>query len=135
MYQSELASDINAVQNRNRPGNGNGNGGGSGGGNGNGNGNGEESEPNDAVGIWARANRYLISQDLERRLRLAGYTPDYNPDDMSKDVWRNEYGVSPFELETLKRLYETRYVRSPVIFVFSFYKSDVLTDLMRLGLI
>jgi hypothetical protein len=66
-------------------------------------------ESNDVVGIWAQANRYLISQDLERRLRLAGYIPDYNPDVMSRDLWR-EYSVSPFELETLKTLYETRYV-------------------------
>lgn len=69
-----------------------------------------ETGPNDAVGIWARANRYLISPDLERRLRSAGYTPDYNPDDMDRNIWRNEYGVSPFELETLKRLFDARYV-------------------------
>jgi hypothetical protein len=47
---------------------------------------------------------------LERRLRVAGYTPEYDPNKMDEEVWRNQYGVSRFEMRTLKRLYERRYV-------------------------
>lgn len=65
----------------------------------------------DAVGIWARANRYLISTNLEKRLRLSGYIPDHDPERISEDTWRESYHVTPFELDTLKQLYSARYVR------------------------
>lgn len=63
---------------------------------------------NEGLGIWARANRHFIPLDLERRLRVAGYSPEYDPERMGKDVWKDEYAVSPIEVEVLRRLYARR---------------------------
>lgn len=72
----------------------------------------------DAVGIWAEANRYLVSPDLERRLRSAGYLPNHDPERIGEDAWRERYSVSEFELDTLKELYSTRCVRCVLILSF-----------------
>jgi hypothetical protein len=50
----------------------------------------------------------LIPWDLERRLRNAGYSSEYNPDGMTEEVWLDRYDVNPFELQKLRRLYMQR---------------------------
>jgi hypothetical protein len=62
----------------------------------------------DPIGIWAQEHRSVISPDFERRLRTAGYSPEFDPDTMSEETWLNRYGVSPFELQTLRRLHLRR---------------------------
>lgn len=58
----------------------------------------------DALAIWAQENRSVISEDLERRLRMAGYSPEFDLDEMAPETWLDCYNISLSELQNLKRL-------------------------------
>lgn len=57
------------------------------------------------LGEWANEHRQLISEELEGKLRRAGYSPSFNPDFMSRDVWVSMYGVSDDDIHVLRELY------------------------------
>ncbi|KAG8819496.1 hypothetical protein FRC17_010427 [Serendipita sp. 399] len=54
---------------------------------------------------WARDNRGYITEKLEAKLDAAGYVPTDNPDSLSPDVWKREWGVTELELRRMRALY------------------------------
>ena len=62
-------------------------------------------EEND-LSRYASQNRHLISPDLEYKLRKAHYMPEDDPDEISVEEWRSEYGVGYFELKRLRQLHK-----------------------------
>ncbi|KAG8831477.1 hypothetical protein FRC17_003096 [Serendipita sp. 399] len=63
------------------------------------------SVPVDAIGQFANNYRYLITVELEGKLRLAGWLPATDPDSISAEYWQTRYGVDASELAKLKEAY------------------------------
>lgn len=55
---------------------------------------------------FAASHRELITADLETKLRTAGWSPTQDPNNISEDRWKIEFGVTFFELERLKEAFE-----------------------------
>ncbi|KAG8784637.1 hypothetical protein FRC20_001076 [Serendipita sp. 405] len=54
---------------------------------------------------WARENRSYITEKLEMKLDAAGYVPSDDPDNMSEEEWKREWGVTKLELTRMRSLY------------------------------
>jgi hypothetical protein len=54
---------------------------------------------------FSNANRVLISPDLEARLIAAGYLSTDDPDTLTEEEWRDDYGATKLELLRLRTLY------------------------------
>jgi hypothetical protein len=68
-----------------------------------------------ALADFARANRNLISYDLEAKLAAAGYLPTDDPDNLSEQEWITKYNVTVQELESLRRLYYRSVLPDPAL--------------------
>lgn len=55
---------------------------------------------------FAQENRGVIPEDLEAKLLRAGYTPSDDPDAISEEEWRRDWGVTKLELSRLRALYQ-----------------------------
>ena len=55
---------------------------------------------------YAQENRGVIPEDLEAKLQRAGYAPMDDPDSISEDDWRRDWGVTKLELARLRALYQ-----------------------------
>ncbi|KAG8840970.1 hypothetical protein FRB91_005480, partial [Serendipita sp. 411] len=47
-----------------------------------------------ALALYAQENRALITEELEGKLQRAGYHPADDPDAISEDEWKRDYGVT-----------------------------------------
>jgi cell division septation protein DedD len=54
---------------------------------------------------FAAANRDVINENLEARLQAAGYLPTDDPNRLTAEEWRVEYGITKLELRRLQDLY------------------------------
>ncbi|CAG7850076.1 SubName: Full=Uncharacterized protein {ECO:0000313/EMBL:CCA76550.1} [Serendipita indica DSM 11827] len=54
---------------------------------------------------WARENRHYITEKLEMKLDAAGYVPTDDPDNISEEEWKREWGVTKLELTRMRGLY------------------------------
>ncbi|KAG8809210.1 hypothetical protein FRC17_003558, partial [Serendipita sp. 399] len=54
---------------------------------------------------WARENRSYITEKLEMKLDAAGYVPSDDPDNMTEEEWKREWGVTKLELTRMRALY------------------------------
>ncbi|CCA71982.1 hypothetical protein PIIN_05917 [Serendipita indica DSM 11827] len=63
---------------------------------------------NTPLAKWAKKHRKYIPERLERKLEDAGYVPTDDPDQLSEDEWRREWGVTIFELGRMRKLYAAR---------------------------
>ena len=70
-----------------------------------------ESRPlklNTPLAKWAKKNRKYIPERLERKLENAGYVPTDDPDQLTEDEWRRDWGVTIFELGRMRKLYAAK---------------------------
>jgi cell division septation protein DedD len=54
---------------------------------------------------FAAAHRDVINENLEARLQAAGYLPTDDPNRLTAEEWRVEYGITKLELRRLQDLY------------------------------
>ncbi|KAG8807378.1 hypothetical protein FRC17_004489 [Serendipita sp. 399] len=54
---------------------------------------------------WARENRSYVTEKLEMKLDAAGYVPSDDPDNITEEEWKCEWGVTKLELTRMRALY------------------------------
>jgi hypothetical protein len=59
----------------------------------------------DELSALAAIHRQYVDIELESKLREASYHPDTNPDNITAEMWEQQYGVRDFELIRLREVY------------------------------